>query len=367
MARALGCHLVGSVPLPDTEAVFRQCLAALPGRLKRIPDGETGVRHYFTLFQAEVFNAYPAMKTRFEYNAPIQTDTFTPEQVDEGVEAIQKAGLETGYDKAAIDSYAVFSRLRDEGVIPHGVRMQVCVPTVANVLFPFVQKAFQVRIEPICEEALFRAIRNIQDAIPHADLAIQIDIAGDTAFWEALNPDTVKENSGLEWYKPWWEGDVKSYMVDYIVRMISQVDEDVELGLHNCYGDMDHKHWHEPASLAVVVERQKLVTEASPRKINWSHMPVPKSAVERPEVGLDKYLSPLHALRSVLEKNGTELYLGCVHEHEPQLTKQIIEAAERVVPGLQFGVGTECGGGRMTWAAFEDALKTAADVSSPVL
>ena len=40
MAPVLGCHLVGSVPLPDAETVFRECLAALPGRLKRIPDGE---------------------------------------------------------------------------------------------------------------------------------------------------------------------------------------------------------------------------------------------------------------------------------------------------------------------------------------
>lgn len=130
---------------------------------------------------------------------------------------------------------------------------------------------------------------------------------------------------------------------------------------------MDHKHWHEPTSLAVVVERQILVTKASPRKINWSHMPVPKSAAERPEVGLEKFLSPLKDLRPILEQHGTELYLGVVHEHQPELTHQMIEAVESVVPGLKFGVGTECGGGRMQWAPFEDALRIAADVSRPVL
>ncbi len=56
---------------------------------------------------------------------------------------------------------------------------------------------------------------------------------------ESLSPDAVKENSGLEWYRPWWDGDVKQYMVDYIVRMIGQVDEDVELGLHNCYDEIE--------------------------------------------------------------------------------------------------------------------------------
>lgn len=96
-------------------------------------------------------------------------------------------------------------------------------------------------------------------------------------------------------------------------------------------------------------------------------MPVPKSAAERPEVGLEKFLSPLKDLRPILEQHGTELYLGVVHEHQPELTHQMIEAVESVVPGLKFGVGTECGGGRMQWAPFEDALRIAADVSRPVL
>lgn len=237
MATVLGCHLVGSVPLPDTETVFRKCLAAIPGRLKRIPDGETGSRQLFTTFQAQLFSVYPPMMTKFEHNAPIPHDSFTSEQIDEGIAALQQADLQTGYDTSAVESYAVFKKLRDEGVIPPGVRMQVCVPTVANVIFPFVQFPFQPRVEPIYEAALFRAMRKIQDSIPHEDLAIQIDIAGDTAFWEAITPGAVKENSGLEWFKPWWEGDVKQYMVDYIVRMISQVDVGVELGIHNCYGE----------------------------------------------------------------------------------------------------------------------------------
>ena len=129
---------------------------------------------------------------------------------------------------------------------------------------------------------------------------------------------------------------------------------------------MEHKHWHEPTSMAIVAERQKLVTEASPRRIDYTHMPVPKSAL-RPEVGLDKYLAPLKDLQPLLEQHGTELYLGVIHEHKPEMTKQMIEAVERVVPGLKFGVATECGGGRMQLAPFEDALKIAAEVSSPVL
>lgn len=37
-------HLIGSVPLPDSEAVFRQVAGELGPYLRRLPDGETGER-----------------------------------------------------------------------------------------------------------------------------------------------------------------------------------------------------------------------------------------------------------------------------------------------------------------------------------
>lgn len=128
---------------------------------------------------------------------------------------------------------------------------------------------------------------------------------------------------------------------------------------------MNHKHWHEPASLAPVVDRGIQVMKASPHKINWFHCPVPKSALERQEVGLDAYLAPLTDLRPYLEKDGTELYLGLVHENRPDVTQQMIEAASKVVP--TFGIATECGGGRMEWNDFEAALKLANEKSAPCL
>jgi hypothetical protein len=235
MTGVTGTHLVGSVPREDTASVFKECLACVPGRLRRIPDGETGPRHYFTVFQGQLFSVYPPMMIRFELNSMLDSDEFTPEQIDEGIEACRKANFETGYDTAAIESYAVFRQLREEGVIPKGVKFQVSLPTIASVVL-FAQRAFQPRVEPIYEERLFHAMRAIQDKIPHEDLAIQIDLACDTSFWEALYVDDSEAAPGLAWYKPWWKGDVKSYCTNYIVRQIAQVDEDVELGLHNCYG-----------------------------------------------------------------------------------------------------------------------------------
>jgi len=43
-AQPRGVHLVGSVPLSNAGEVFRTASSILGGRLRRIPDGETGVR-----------------------------------------------------------------------------------------------------------------------------------------------------------------------------------------------------------------------------------------------------------------------------------------------------------------------------------
>jgi hypothetical protein len=67
-------------------------------------------------------------------------------------------------------------------------------------------------------------MRNLQDAIRAEELSVQIDLAVDTAFWEGA------------YEQPWFE-DVKAETLRCILRMIEQVDEDVELGLHNCYGE----------------------------------------------------------------------------------------------------------------------------------
>jgi hypothetical protein len=239
-----GCHLVGSVPYSDAESVFRSCTAELPNRLKRIPDGETGDRHYFTLFQQAIFPK--DVCTIFKSNGAVEdSGPWTPEEVDEKVAAIEKSGLETGYDVAAIASYKVFRKLKDEGVIPSHVRFQVAFPTIPNVILPFISKVFQERIAPLYEKALLKAMRNTQNSIPHEDLSIQIDIAGDTALWEATKREA--KGTALEYYQPWWQGDVRDYMVAYMMRMFAEVDQDVELGIHNCYGS-SAKSSNEPRS-----------------------------------------------------------------------------------------------------------------------
>jgi hypothetical protein len=48
---ASGAHLVGSVPLASSEAVFRAIAAEIGDRVRRIPDGETGPRSDWIVWQ----------------------------------------------------------------------------------------------------------------------------------------------------------------------------------------------------------------------------------------------------------------------------------------------------------------------------
>ncbi len=164
---ASGIHLVGSIPLSSNTETFRKAMTTLPHRLRRLPDGETGKRHYFTLCQDHVFIRSPFIMHPYDLvGTPFEGQDMS---VPEGA-AIELAP--TGYDDAALDSYKVFVQLRNEGVVEPGVRFQVCIPTLVNVLSKWVRPEYQAEAEPVYEVLLLKAMRRIQDTIPSRDLAI---------------------------------------------------------------------------------------------------------------------------------------------------------------------------------------------------
>ncbi|KAH6972664.1 hypothetical protein EDB80DRAFT_757989 [Ilyonectria destructans] len=254
---------------------------------------------------------------------------LTDEQITEGRRELEDMDLETGYDEAATESYAIFKQLRDEGFIEKNVKFQVSLPTIANVVGVLIEEDFRPLVEPVYEKALFKSLQNIQDLIPHEDLAIQIDLGMDLAYWEN------------KVFQPWFP-DIRGHVVDYIVRMISRIDHDIDLGIHYCYGDMNHQHFTEPTSLGPITDLHHHIMMNSPRSIEWIHCPVPLSAMDR----LGDYYAPLALLCPQLIQDKTKLYLGLVHPHDLEGTRARIAAAESVVQ--EFGVATECGWGRIS-------------------
>src|SRR5436190_21772182 len=113
---AQGAHLVGSVPLASAEVVFQTVGAEIGDRLRRIPDGETGPRSDWIVWQLPIFTSQSELEI-----VPPAHDSWRPlprvRLADGGrTERVRFGG--PGYAEAAIASYRPFARLKRDGGVP---------------------------------------------------------------------------------------------------------------------------------------------------------------------------------------------------------------------------------------------------------
>ncbi len=335
-----GVHLVGSVPLASAEVVFRTVAGEIGDRLRRIPDGETGPRSDWIVWQLPVFTSQPQLEV-----VPPGPDSWRPlprVRVAEGARADSVIFEALGYADAAIASYRVFARLKRDGHIPVACRFQVSLPTPIAPVTAFVVPDYQGVLERAYEERLLRELRLILQEVPHDQLAVQ---------W-----DTNFEFAMLEGLFPVWFEDVKGGILERLLRLSRQVPPDVELGYHLCYGDVRHRHFKEPADTRKLVDVANVLAGSLGRPLNWIHLPVPRNRVD------EAYYAPLGELRLRAE---TELYLGLVHHTDGvEGTRRRIDVAGRFASG--FGIATECGWGRRAPATIPELLRIHRELSTPI-
>jgi len=314
--------LLGSSPLESTEAFFTTTSSALAHRLHRIPDGETGVRSNFIAWQ------HPNLPIEI-----IQPRWGGQPSAESRAKSYNLGDIRyTGYDDQAIASHAVLRKLKAEGKIPLSVRFQVCLPTPLSVVRGFVEDdGVCAQVDPLYEQRLLQAIRNIQDRIPPSELSIQWDLPTEIAILEH-----ELGNTGDPYLKPYFSP-VKDGILQRLVRLAAVVSPDAEMGYHLCYGDFGHEHFVQPSDMSLLVDLANAIVEkVSPlHRIAYFHMPVPKDRKD------EKYFSPLKEL----ELHGAKLFLGVVHAHDEQGTRERLDVARTFYPAIA-GVGTECGMGR---------------------
>ena len=319
-ARQRKIHLVGSIPLANEEDVFRTASTTLGDSLKRIPDGETGVRSNWIGWQAAVFARNPSLEV-----APVNDKDYGLRmryRLRPGTPASAVAFDRLGYADAALASYATFARLKQAGAIAPATRFQVCLPTPLAPVTSFLAPESRAVVEPAYEARLLAELAEIGAAIPHDQLAIQ---------W-----DTAIEFGILEGVMPTHLADPQREIVDRLVRLGAQVPADVELGYHLCYGDAGHRHFVQPRDTSRLVTVANAICAGGKRPVNWIHLPVPR---DRDDAA---YYAPLKDLQWHPE---TELYLGLVHVTDGLAgTQRRMAAAAMVVSN--YGIATECGFGR---------------------
>jgi hypothetical protein len=349
MTQPQGAHLVGSVNYDDAEKTMRTAADLLGGRLKRIPDGEVGPRFHWILFQPDVIGQAEGLERIGDEPVMVRELDARPVRIADGVDAASIVLPPLGYADAALESYAVFSRLRAEGVIPDGVRFQVSLPTPVGVIAAFFRGDDRPAIEPVYAVALLGELQRIAEGIPHEDLAIQWDVATEFAVLESGGYEETYGGAYSGWFDDQW-----TELPARVAALVNAVPADVEVGVHLCYGDAGEKHFFEPTDAANLTRFANAVAAQLDRPLTWVHMPVP---IERDD---EAYFAPLSGLALAAD---TELYLGLVHREDgAEGARRRIAAASRVVPA--YGVATECGIGRAPEGTTEGILRTHAEVAA---
>ena len=318
-------HLVGSIAMDDCEQVFREISAVLGPYLDKIPDGETGERARWIYFQRTMLMEHPAMEidptvpelALYQWDGKLLRslpllrfkESINPDDVE----------FATGYDKAAEYSYGVFKRLREEGVIPPGVRFQVCLPTPMSSCYMYVSHKAYDDYQRVYLKSLLHALNRIMDNIPHEDLYIQYDVCQEVLLFENYFP-----------HRP---PDYKEQIFAELAVLGDSVPSDVKLGYHLCYGTPYDEHLVMPRDTGILVELMNGIVDGVRREVDFLHIPVPRDRTD------PAYFVPLKNFRA-----DTKLYLGLIHHDDENGDLERIRVAQQFAG--DFGIGTECGWGR---------------------
>ena len=319
--------LIGSIPYDTAEEVIRRFGGPLGAYLPAIPDGEVGDRRWWVLrISYQVFNGHldldtvkrPAPDNGVERLLPRDRGDYWQFQVKDGVAQVRfgDPGWRLGFARDAVNSYFVFRTLREQGVVPPGVRFQVSLPLVGSVVRPltFPRPGDVERVKDGYEAALGAEIEKIVEKIPAQDLALQWDLAQEI----------------IDLYAPGGVATMERHVAQ--VRNLSRrVPESVALGIHLCFGTYGGWPRFAPDDLGIAVDYANACAAAAGRRVDWLHIPAIDTTA-------DRFYAPL----ARLEPRGARVYLGLIHNMAT--FKDRLAAARKALP--EFGIAAYCGLGR---------------------
>jgi hypothetical protein len=331
--------LVGSLPAASTEEALRAGARHFGDLVFALPDGETGPRAAWVGYERERLarpnadvvvveeTASPTGIPRHAYETPIFA-------VREGVERLHWDRWPRIDD--AIESYAVFRRLHDEGVIPPGLRFQIGLPFPASALNAF--KADYGRDYPRAargfEDLVARELVRLTEAIPPGELAIQ---------W-----DNAYETQDIEGVLAWTAGDAWERFAGPVSRLTRLVPEEALVGFHLCYGTFPEWPMYEAQDMSVMVRMANHAVAEAGRPVDWLHMAGPRYLRSEDE----RFFAPLRDL----DVGATRVFLGIVLPLDglPGLRRRHATASKYLD---DFGVAMYCGFGRQPGRDGEETMR----------
>jgi len=225
----------------------------------------------------------------------------------------------------AIESYAVFARLRADGVIPAGLRFQIGLPFPASALNGF--KADFAADFPVAargfEDLVARELARLTAAIPPGDLAIQWDLAYET--------------QDIERVLAWTPEGAWERFAGPVTRLTRLIPSDVLVGYHLCYGTFPEWPMYEARDMALLVRMANFAVANSGRPVDWLHLAGPRYLRSEDR----SFFRPL----ADLEPGDARVFLGIVLPIDgvPGLRRRHATASRYL---SDFGVAMYCGFGR---------------------
>jgi hypothetical protein len=317
-------HFVGSIPLADAETVFRTLAAATAPYLKRLPDGETGIRKTWIRFLQGVLADNPAIEVandvppfRFiQWDGKVLRE-IPRLRVKPGAQ-LDPATVRTGYADMAIESWRLFDRLQQERVIPPGIKFQISLPTPIAPTYNNMVPTDRPALISMLTAHLLDEVAAIAQALPHDRIALQWDVCQEVIAWEG-------------YYEP-GPVDFRRETIAELIEIGNGVPASIDLGYHLCYGSPADEHVIQPKDAGIMVEMINAISGGLRRPAQFFHLPVPRPRTD------DAFFAPLDGLAL---QEGTELYFGLVHRDDMAGNAARLAAARRHT--RVDGVATECG------------------------
>jgi hypothetical protein len=330
MDRRVNCELllVGSLPVDSTDAAFRAGAELFGDMVFALPDGETGPRSSagFSYERERLVTPHPDIESVAGTHSPGGAYEAPIFRIREGVSELR-------FDSwpridETIESYGAFRALREEGLIPPGLRFQVGIPFPTSAMSAFKADwaaAFAIAGRAY-EDLVARELERLLSVVPPEELAIQWDVC-----YEVLD---------LEGVLAWTSDGAWERFTGPVERLTRLIPEETLVGYHLCYGTFP---WpmYEACDLGLLVRMANYAVANSGRAVDWLHLAGPRSRRSENE----GYFRPLDDLRA----GDARVFLGIVLRLDG--VKGLHRRHRFAAAHLDdFGVAMYCGFGRQPGA-----------------
>ena len=327
IAARRSAHLVGSTPFDSADEAMDLALARLGGRLRTLPDGETGERRNWIIHIVEALRRNPDLEVKREGKWGDYDDTLTF-AVRPG-HSLRAETLDFGHVAAFEASYPRFVERRTAlGPAGEGLRFQVGIPGDFDLtLFTLGPLAAFRRRAPFTDATVTEIRRIFEKA--GDDVVFQLEIPAELIF-VARAPGPLQPLAAR-------------LLARIVTGLPKRSPRGARFGIHLCLGDMNHRALGRMHDVRPLVLLANAIARAWPkdRPLDFVHAPF-AAAVEPPPLD-DAFYAPLRSLRLPV---GTRFVAGFVHEGRSLEEQRRLLGVIDALVGRRVDVATSCGLGR---------------------